>query len=142
MRSMTKFDYESEIVGYMWIAGIVAGGMLIGVPVLGIALITFSLLMFISFLKSDRYRAYRYYHKGLNAFDKGIYDTAYVHFKNAYQLNDENQKVLEKLIKSNIYSGKDFIEARMLIEMLGSKWPKQYPDEKIMALKDTLEIYS
>jgi len=126
--------------GYWWIGGIILGTCLLRVPVLGVGIWFFSLLMFLFSLRCDTNKALRMYNKGMQHFNQHHYTYAYVLFKKAYGIDNENPKIIEMLVESNLNIGKDPLEARMLIDELAVKWKDSIGNDKILKMRERLSM--
>ncbi len=135
-------DMKIDLQGVKWFGGITLGLLLIKVPVVGVTVGSFSAFMFFSNLRSEENKAKRYYNKGLNHFNQNHYSYAYILFKKAYELNDESPEIIRHLLESNLYIKKDPVEARMLLDILSTKWRNNIGDSVITELKEKLQLNS
>lgn len=136
------FQVKNEKKNIACIGGVAAGVLLYKVPVIGVALGAFSLIMLFSTIRSDERRAAKLSKNGMSHYEQGHYSYAYIMFKKAYELSDENPETIKMLILSNIHLSKDPVEARILIDELDVKWKSRYSQSEIDELRDMLSLRS
>jgi len=139
MNLLEKFKLQHK--GTKWIGGVAFGACLIKIPVLGVMVGSFSLFMFLSSIRSDENKSNRLFKKGMKHFDLKHYSYAYILFKKAYELNDENPQIIKMLIETNLRIEKDPVEARILIEELSNKWKNEMGDSLISEFRERLSLF-
>jgi len=126
--------------GYGWIGGIIAGVALLKIPVVGVALGSFSVFMLLASLRSDEYKARKLLKKGKYYFNKEHYSYAYMLLKKAHELDDEKPEIMRMLIVSNIKLSKDPIESRILMDQITSKCTSHFSQGEIDTLKEMVML--
>lgn len=133
---ISKLIFLSECV---WALGIIFGISLIRIPVVGMTLLSYSVLMLTFVLRSDEKRSLRLYKSGMRQLECREYSQAYRTLSRAYEFNSENPDLILALVKSNILSCADLAQARMHIYELDENWRDCVDNNELSKLRILLE---